>query len=389
MTAVSANSWKFTARSLLPAILALAWLSSAAADDTITVRLLAGRDIAVVAVAAPGQLFGDAQGRSTPADDCRITLKGDGRGVRCGDDALHAPPFRLTTSEAGAANGFVLRIAGENRHYPGALTVLAKPGNDELELRVTCSTNDYVAAVLSAETLSDEPEYLKAMALVVRAHARHEASSSGTVADDTRSQTFRGLPKNKRAARLRDIAATMAGREIRVDGRPAPAFYHACCGGHTRAARDVWPRLDDWPHLRGVADHDDQGRAWCRESRWFSWSRRLARDAWQGFLSSRYRATAARRGKEDGAFVLTPSAGGSEPTVGGWAFRLALGRALGWNSAPSDRFTLTADDGGVTLAGRGFGHRVGLCQSGALAQARSGRTAEQIMAFYFPGAAIH
>jgi stage II sporulation protein D len=38
--------------------------------------------------------------------------------------------------------------------------------------------------------------------------------------------------------------------------------------------------------------------------------------------------------------------------------------------------------------GRGFGHSVGMCQSGAQGMARKGKTAEEILMYYYPGSNI-
>ncbi len=41
---------------------------------------------------------------------------------------------------------------------------------------------------------------------------------------------------------------------------------------------------------------------------------------------------------------------------------------------------------GIEFIGAGSGHGVGLCQWGARVQAQKGRSYEQILRFYFPGA---
>jgi len=45
-------------------------------------------------------------------------------------------------------------------------------------------------------------------------------------------------------------------------------------------------------------------------------------------------------------------------------------------------------DGWAFLAGRGWGHGVGMCQHGAEGLARLGRSAEEILLYYYPGAKI-
>ena len=49
---------------------------------------------------------------------------------------------------------------------------------------------------------------------------------------------------------------------------------------------------------------------------------------------------------------------------------------------------LTTKDYIIFMSGRGFGHGVGLCQYGARQMAREGKTAEQILAFYYPNSRI-
>jgi SpoIID/LytB domain protein len=44
--------------------------------------------------------------------------------------------------------------------------------------------------------------------------------------------------------------------------------------------------------------------------------------------------------------------------------------------------------GTATITGRGFGHGVGMCQYGAEGLARQGRSAEQILTHYYPGAQL-
>src|ERR1019366_9504070 len=66
------------------------------------------------------------------------------------------------------------------------------------------------------------------------------------------------------------------------------------------------------------------------------------------------------------------------------AFRFALGRAFGWNTLESDRYEIHWP----VFEGTGSGHGVGLCQRGADQMGAAGRSYREILAFYFPGAAL-
>ncbi|WP_156466211.1 SpoIID/LytB domain-containing protein [Janibacter sp. Soil728] len=54
-------------------------------------------------------------------------------------------------------------------------------------------------------------------------------------------------------------------------------------------------------------------------------------------------------------------------------------------SAAADQEVSSAAPGPWTFSGAGFGHGVGMSQYGALAQAKAGRSAQQILAFYYRG----
>jgi stage II sporulation protein D len=65
---------------------------------------------------------------------------------------------------------------------------------------------------------------------------------------------------------------------------------------------------------------------------------------------------------------------------------LGVGRTLGWGYLKSRLYDVHIERGTAVFEGRGSGHGVGLCQDGAEARGLAGQSAEQILAFYFPGA---
>jgi len=42
----------------------------------------------------------------------------------------------------------------------------------------------------------------------------------------------------------------------------------------------------------------------------------------------------------------------------------------------------------LVVRGQGFGHGIGLCQTGALARASQGQSFQEILAHYYPGAVL-
>jgi stage II sporulation protein D len=76
------------------------------------------------------------------------------------------------------------------------------------------------------------------------------------------------------------------------------------------------------------------------------------------------------------------------PLVRGEDLRAVLNDALGPRAIRSARFDVRRDGARFVFDGQGFGHGVGLCQTGAMARAASGQTVETILQFYFPGTRV-
>ena len=61
------------------------------------------------------------------------------------------------------------------------------------------------------------------------------------------------------------------------------------------------------------------------------------------------------------------------------------GSAHGAAAAPATAAAQSVDTSPWSFTGRGFGHGVGMSQYGALAQAKAGRSAREILGFYYAG----
>lgn len=160
--------------------------------------------------------------------------------------------------------------------------------------------------------------------------------------------------------RTKDIVLT-------YDDRIIPATFSANCGGQTIPAEIVWGNECEWSV--GVTD------TFCQPERWqFSTDKAildtifpLPVHEWNTFNDS-----IAYVGQKIAKFALWDS----------------LFNIFGWGALKSMSFDISIDGNSVTFAGVGFGHRVGLCQNGAEQMARSGKSFEEILQFYFPKANI-
>jgi stage II sporulation protein D len=75
---------------------------------------------------------------------------------------------------------------------------------------------------------------------------------------------------------------------------------------------------------------------------------------------------------------------GASVALSGKDFR----QLMGPNEVRSTKFDASVRWGQLLLDGRGWGHGVGMCQWGAFGQSKAGKSAEEILRHYYPGAEI-
>ncbi len=243
----------------------------------------------------------------------------------------------------------------------------------------------YVAAVLAGESsVFQSDEALKAMAVAARTYAlrmrgRH-AKDGFDLCDTTHCQR---IELENIAPRLRAAAGETDGELLWYRGRLAFTPYTRNCGGRTEDAAALWPDLAA-PYLKSRDD------PYCARSAW-QWSgdpRRILRALGESGLRAPEGLDAvaiARRTASGRAAILDLEGAGGSARISADSFRFAVGRRLGWNTLPSDRYRVGEANGRIVFEGEGSGHGVGLCQDGAERMGLDGRNYREILAFYYPG----
>lgn len=316
------------------------------------------------------------------------------------------------TLDGQVAEADAIFVEGDYHIEPGeglafALTfpLEIKAERGSLKAFLTLPLEDYVTAALAGESGTfQQDESLKAMAVAVRSYAtrfrgRH-ASEGFDFCDSTHCQTlnFKGI-----TSRIRDAVAATRGEMLWYQGSPAATFYHQNCGGTLAAVQESWPDLAA-PYLKQQTDPS------CVRGAPLPWKAQIGRkqleDALKfqglaippewGRLEIVSRTASGRVSKL--AFrperVNAPGTSGAAGTaarsqlISASTLRFAIGRTLGWNQVRSDLYEVETTGDYVIFTGRGAGHGVGLCQAGAEEMAREGQNYRQILAFYYPGAAL-
>jgi stage II sporulation protein D (peptidoglycan lytic transglycosylase) len=336
---------------------------------TIRVRLFKGRSLIRVDVSGPGsggipQIF---------SFDANTTIKPTliGGGV----------PLTVTAYDA---DGLVA-----SRRYGGQITVAQ--ADDGILIVNTVDLEQYVGSVLAAEISPSWPyESIKAQAIAARTFALH-ASRVGAHAydlgDDTSSQVYNGMDDIDQ--RLIAAAQATAGVALLAGTSPAEVFYSAACGGHTASAAEL-TGANVSTYLRGIADSDASGRAYCSKAPLFNWQNVVSAESMASIFDL---ATSDLIGVDitsvwpDGRArtIAAHRHGGADVIIGGRAFYAKAAGILGYKVIPSLLFQIQAGPGGYQVTGHGLGHGVGMCQWGARGRADAGMSAQAILTAYFPG----
>jgi stage II sporulation protein D len=294
---------------------------------------------------------------------------------------------RGQAASVSIAGSVTLIAHGETLMLRNPLRISAR--NGELVLAATLPVETYVERVVASESGSaDSGESLKALAIVVRSFALHQAHGHADydLCDSTHCQLLHWGGSQERMAAAHAATLATAGETLWFHGQRAEAWFHQNCGGRTASPEEVWPGKAPRRPMPWLASRADP---YCTASGAREWSANLSLSDLTAALAAAGLArpgwktlTVARRGESGRAVTLT--IGSIE--VSTEDFRLAVGRALGWNKILSNWFEVSRQGDNFLFHGRGSGHGVGLCQAGAAAMSADGRGCTEILAQYFPGA---
>ena len=258
-----------------------------------------------------------------------------------------------------------------------------------LVILVSMPIEQYVEHVVMAE-IGDfrNPEALKAMAVAARSYAKRfngQHSKEGfDFCDTTHCQAFywRSVTEGIRMA-----AEATRGEYVAYEGKVAATFYNESCGGTTAAGSETWSEVSE-PYL---TVHPDPycvrrgGVHWEMTLTHLQINKALGKSSLQPPQNWLRLEISSRNSS---GRVRTVNLSGGSPTnfaLSGPSLRIAVDRMLGSGKIHSDLYDLRNSVGRILFSGRGAGHGVGLCQTGAEEMARQGRTYKEILSFYYPG----
>ena len=276
---------------------------------------------------------------------------------------------------------YTLSVPGRiQRNFSGRLDVAVRQGR--LLPRVTVQEEVAVQQILRSEMVeSQEPEALKAQAILVRSYLRtatgRHRKDGYDFCDTTHCQFFTDFKTVD--DRFKQAATATRGLELTFLGKSFQPLYTAACGGQT---------------LAGSADSKQtkQGSDYLYRSVPCNLCVRHPLFEWETTITTKelLRALKQQSVKDPAEVISSLAEPGEAGELGALkqATRIYVGRVLGWNIIHSNRYSFELHSDSVRIRGHGSGHNFGLCQAGAIEMSRRGKNMSEILSFYFPGCRI-
>lgn len=312
------------------------------------------------------------------------------------------------------------------RSFRGDLELALFGGRRTIRVVNVIGLEDYTHGVVSAEMPQRAPfEALKAQAVVARTHAlyiktvtKRHRKEGYDLCDEQHCQVYGGVKAE--TARTRVVVEETRGRVAVYKGKPAHVIYSSHCGGRTQSGVDIgWGNV---PYWKSVADSDskesllnsplelrrylsDWPRGFDRPSSYVHpaharWTRAIPAKSLEEKLDRKFKI-----GKLLGLRVLrrVPSGHVEQLLIIGSKRskklddEMTIRGMLGVGSLRSTLFVLDTEyrkekkrlvPETFVFRGGGWGHAVGMCQSGAMGRAEAGQTFETIVRAYFVGVEI-
>ena len=285
------------------------------------------------------------------------------------------PPATLNLKPGSYPADTLIDTGQTKLKAPGPLTVTLKDKRYLLTVKVPLE--DYVNAVLHGEAGGfKHPASRQAMAIAARTYAthfRHRHSEEGfDFCDTTHCQDAR-FTLNERKD-LREAVEATASDLLWFNGKPAATYYHADSGGWLEAASDA-------PYLKQRKDPwwlDQPEAHWT----WSTSISQLASALNLSVIKPTFRVTS----REPSGRARSLDVFGHPAEAA--AFRLLVGRTIGWEKLPSRLFEVALKQKAIIFTGTGRGHGIGMPQTSAERMAASGNTHSEILAEYYPGTRI-
>ncbi|MDR1620440.1 MAG: stage II sporulation protein D [Clostridiales bacterium] len=190
-----------------------------------------------------------------------------------------------------------------------------------------------------------------------------------------------GIAYDANIRKVKNAVRQTRDEALYYGGELIEALYHAASGGQTEDSENVFASAR--PYLRGVKSENEVGSSHLTDTRTFT------RKDFVTKINKNWPKAVLKAGKlESQLEVLIRYESGRVKTVQLGAVNVSGRELRGALGLPSAWFTITLTADNVSIHTRGYGHGVGMSQTGANGMAVEGADYREILAHYYTGAII-
>ena len=257
--------------------------------------------------------------------------------------------------------------------------------------------DEYLCNVVSAEMPAEyEMEALKAQAVVARTYTIYKVKNpkheNSDICDDStccqawisKEDRMAKWEEDKRESNWKKIQEAVnetQGKIITYDNEPINAFFHSNSGGTTEVPANVWGGTD-YPYLQVVQTAGEEGyNQYASEVE-------LTNEELINKLKEKYSDIQIDFNNEDDIKILEYTDSSRVKTIKFGNHQIAGVEARSILGLKSTNFEIIKEEGKIKFSVKGYGHGVGMSQTGADAMAKEGKNYEEIIKHFYVGVII-
>ncbi len=288
------------------------------------------------------------------------------------------------------------KIEEEKYNYNkyGTIKLLhAKTGEvEEVEL------DTYLCNVVSAEMPADfEEEALKAQAIVARTYTiykiKNKKHDNADICDDSnccqawisKEDRLNRWNEEQREAnwqKIENCVKATQGKIITYNNEPINAFFHSNSGGKTEIPVNVWGGGTDLPYLQVVETSGED------EYSQYSSQVEFTQEELINKLKEKYSDITIDFNNQDDIKILEYTDSGRVKTIKFGNHNISGTEARTILGLKSTNFGIVRENEKIKFDVKGYGHGVGMSQTGADSMAKQGKNCEEIIEHFYVGVEI-
>lgn len=275
----------------------------------------------------------------------------------------------------------------------GTISLLHKKTGEVEQVKL----DEYLCNVVSAEMPATfEQEALKAQAIVARTYTIYKILNkkhdNADICDDStccqawisKDDRLAKWEENQRESNWQKICSAVnetSGKIITYENKPIDAFFHSNSGGITEVPVNVWGGTG-YPYLQSV---ETSGENTYTQ---YASEVRLSQEELINKLKEKYSDISIDFTNSDDIKILEYTESARVKTVKFGNHEISGVEARTLFGLKSTNFEISRDGNNIKFSVKGYGHGVGMSQTGADSMAKNGSRAEEIIKHFYTGVEI-